>query len=171
MPEPNTTQPPLPIGTPVEINIAEGLAIAQGVLAAAEYDDGWLYRIDITGGDDCRAHRNDAGELWVCEHEVHPKNAEPVTEHKAATPHTVEIVDNLLVVLDRDGNGCDCHELRGLARAKHQLQVWQRDYAFDYATALRAVSEFFATEPKCASPQNPNAELRAVDLRVEQIAR
>jgi hypothetical protein len=86
-------------------------------------------------------------------------------------PHTVEIVDNLLVVLDGDGNGCDCHELRGLARAKHQLQTWQRDYAFDYAAATRAVSEFFAAEPTRPATTNANAELRAVDLRVEQIAR
>jgi len=86
-------------------------------------------------------------------------------------PHTVEIVDNLLVVLDRDGNGCDSHELRGPARAKHQLQAWQRTYVFDYATALQAVSEFFAAGPTRPSSQQPNAELRAVDLRVEQIAR
>ena len=86
-------------------------------------------------------------------------------------PHTVEIVDDLLIVLDQDGNGYDFHELRGFARAKHQLQRWQRDYAFDYAAALRAVSEFFAAGPTRPSSQQPNAELRAVDLRVEQIAR
>jgi hypothetical protein len=86
-------------------------------------------------------------------------------------PHTVEVVDDLLIVLDQDGNGYDYHELRGLARAKHQLRTWQRDYTFDYAAATRAVSDFFAREPTRPSTQQPNAELRAVDLRVEQIAR
>jgi hypothetical protein len=61
---------PLPIGTPVEIDIAEGLDIAQGVITAADYDDGWAYRIDVTAGSRCDAHRNDAGELWVCQHEI-----------------------------------------------------------------------------------------------------
>jgi hypothetical protein len=75
MRKPKTRKPPLPAGTPVDINLAQGLAVAQGVVTAAEYDDGWLYRIDITGGDRCDAHRNDAGELWVCEHEVSADDA------------------------------------------------------------------------------------------------
>ena len=61
-------------------------------------------------------------------------------------PHTVEIIDDAMVVLDQDGNGCDCHELRGLRKAKRQLRRWQDEYTFDYAEALRAVSEFFANQ-------------------------
>ena len=61
-------------------------------------------------------------------------------------PHTVEIVNNLLVVLDDDGNGCDCRDLRGLRKAKRQLRRWQDEYTFDYAEALRAVSEYFARQ-------------------------
>jgi hypothetical protein len=61
------------------------------------------------------------------------------------TPHTVEIVDDLLVVLDEDGNGCDCHKLTSLRTAKRQLRRWQDEYTFDYADALSAISEFFAS--------------------------
>jgi hypothetical protein len=60
--------------------------------------------------------------------------------------HTVEIIDDAMIVLDQDGNGCDCHELRGLREAKRQLRRWQDEYTFDYAEALRAVSEFFANQ-------------------------
>jgi hypothetical protein len=66
---------PLPLGTTVDINIAEGLDVARGVITAAKYDAGWLYRIDVTSGGRCDAHRNDAGELWVCQHEITPANA------------------------------------------------------------------------------------------------
>ena len=45
---------------------------SEGVVVAAEYDDGWLYRIDVTAGDRLDRHRNDAGELWVCDFEVYP---------------------------------------------------------------------------------------------------
>ena len=69
-----TKNPPLPVGTHVEINIAQGLAVAQGTITAADYDDGWLYRVDVTDGDDCSAHRNGTGELWVCDFEVKPRN-------------------------------------------------------------------------------------------------
>ncbi len=60
-------------------------------------------------------------------------------------PHTVEIVNDLLVVLDQDGNGCDCHKLTSLRIAQRQLRRWQNEYTFDYGDALSAVSEFFAS--------------------------
>jgi hypothetical protein len=69
-----TKDHPLPLGTPVAIDIAQGMDIARGVITAAEYDDGWLYRIDVTAGSHCDVHRNDAGELWVCQHEITPAN-------------------------------------------------------------------------------------------------
>ena len=59
-------------------------------------------------------------------------------------PHTIEIVEGAMCVMDEDGNGCDCHELRGLREAKRQLRRWQDEYAFNYAEAARAVSGFFA---------------------------
>ena len=69
---PKTKKPPLPVGTPVAIDIAQGMSVAQGVIAAADYDDNWLYRVDLTGGDDCQLHRNPDGELWVWDFEVTP---------------------------------------------------------------------------------------------------
>jgi hypothetical protein len=141
---PRTKKPALPVGTPVAIDIAQGTSVAQGVVTAAEYDDGWLYRIDVTGGDRCDAHRNDSGELWVREFEVTPTGA-PAVGSRTAPRHTVEVVGDLLVVLDEDGNGCDAYRLRSLRGAERQLRRWQDEYSFDYAEALRAFSEFFAT--------------------------
>jgi hypothetical protein len=58
-------------------------------------------------------------------------------------PHTIDIVGNEMVVLDEDGNGCDCCRLEGFRAAKRQLRRWQDEYAFDYAEAMSAVSGFF----------------------------
>ena len=60
-------------------------------------------------------------------------------------PHTIEIIDNLLTVLDEDGHGLDCHELISLHAAEEQLRRWQEEYHFDYADARSAVSEYFAS--------------------------
>ena len=143
---PKTNTPPLSIGTGVDIDIAQGLSVARGVITAAEYDHGWRYRIDITGGDDCQMHRNEAGELWVCDFEAKPTGDPPATGTPAPMPHTVEVVGDLFVVLDEDGNGCDAYKLRGLRATKRQLRRWQDEYTFDYAEALRAVSDFFANQ-------------------------
>ena len=62
-------------------------------------------------------------------------------------PHTVDIVGNEMVVLDEDGNGCDFCRLVGLRTAKRQLRRWQEEYAFDYAGAMSALSEFFLKSP------------------------
>jgi len=61
-------------------------------------------------------------------------------------PHSIQIINDLMIVLDADGNGCDSHELRGLCAAKRQLQVWQNKYTFDYAGAVSDVSKFFAAK-------------------------
>ncbi len=58
-------------------------------------------------------------------------------------PHTIEIVNDLMVVLDEDGNGCDAYKLRSLKKAKRQLRRWQEEYTFNYAEALSAVTDFF----------------------------
>jgi len=143
---PKTKTPPLAVGTPVAISIAQGLSVARGIITAAEYDDGWLYRIDVTGGDDCQTHRNPAGELWVCDFEVTPEGGTPTAEVPARMPHTVEVVGDLVVVLDEDGNGCDAYGLESLRKTKRQLRRWQDEYTFDYAEALQAVSAFFANQ-------------------------
>ena len=141
---PKTKTPPLAVGTPVTISIAQGLSVARGVITAADYDDGWLYRVDVTAGDDCHTHRNPAGELWVCDFEVTPEGATSAAKSTSRMPYTVEVVGNLLVVLDEDGNGCDAYGLNSLRKAKRRLRRWQDEYTFDYAEALQAVSAFFA---------------------------
>ena len=68
------------IGTQVDFNIAQGHAVGKGVILAAEYDDGWLYHIDVLSGDRADAHRNQHGELWVCEFELCPANGKGVED-------------------------------------------------------------------------------------------
>ena len=63
---------PLPPGTQVEFDIGQGLAAGRAAIGAAAYDDGWLYQLDVVAGDHAADHRNDAGELWVCDFEVRP---------------------------------------------------------------------------------------------------
>lgn len=69
---------PLPIGTRVAVDIAEGHAVGESVICAAEFNAGncddefWVYRLDIPRGTKFDAHRNDAGELWACDFEVTP---------------------------------------------------------------------------------------------------
>lgn len=68
---------PLPIGTEIDFNICEDANIGRGIIREADYDDGWMYRIDVTDGDSAVSHRNKQGELWVLASEV-TTNAIPV---------------------------------------------------------------------------------------------
>jgi len=66
----DTRKAPLAMGTPVAFDIGQGHSVGQGRITGAEYDDGWLYRIEVTEGDPAQKHRNETGELWVGEFEV-----------------------------------------------------------------------------------------------------
>ena len=66
------TSQPLSLGTPVAFDIAQGLAVGEGVIREGHYDEGWLYRIDVTAGDRADSERHESGELWVCDFEVRP---------------------------------------------------------------------------------------------------
>lgn len=79
---------PLPVETPVEIDIAQGLAVGTAVVLEAAYDDGWLYHVEVTGGDRADEHRHDDGELWVWDFEVRPLKpvSEAGAEHKEDSP-------------------------------------------------------------------------------------
>ena len=69
----STARPePLPLGTHVAFDIAQGLTVGEGVVREAEYDDGWRYRIDVTAGDRGDMHRGPTGELWAWDFEVAP---------------------------------------------------------------------------------------------------
>ena len=68
-----TTTPLLPPGTLVEFDIGQGLAAGRAAIIAAEYDDGWLYQLEVVAGDRADDHRNEAGELWACDFELRPQ--------------------------------------------------------------------------------------------------
>jgi hypothetical protein len=59
--------------------------------------------------------------------------------------HTFEILGSQMALLDEDGNGCECHDLASLREAKRQLGRRINQYAFLYAEALSALSEYFST--------------------------
>ena len=70
-----TTATNLAVGTRVHVRSEHFSEQCMGVVTASEYEDGWLYRIDVRSGDSLDRHRNDAGELWVCDFEVEPISA------------------------------------------------------------------------------------------------
>ena len=94
------------------IDIAQGMATARGVIAEAEYDDGWLYRIDVTEGDDCQLHRRTDGQLWVCESEVTAE--EPAANIDAILEDIAR--DELRIPTQRERKS-DRHDF-------HEVSVW-----------------------------------------------
>jgi hypothetical protein len=62
--------PRLPNGTPVQVRSDHFVGECDGVITAARYDDGWLYRLEVTAGDRLEGERNADGELWVWDFEV-----------------------------------------------------------------------------------------------------
>ncbi len=70
-------RPPLANGTPVHVRSDHFTGQCNGLITASHYDDGWLYQVDVTSGDHLDEHRNEHGELWVCEFEVQPRRADP----------------------------------------------------------------------------------------------
>ena len=60
--------------------------------------------------------------------------------------HIIEITNDLMMVLDDDGNGNDCHVLTSLAKAQDQLKKWKDEYSFDCDEAQVAIAEFFAAQ-------------------------
>jgi hypothetical protein len=76
--------------------------------------------------------------------------------------HTIQIINDLLVVLDAEGNGCDSYLLRGMNEAEQQLLKWQEEYKFDYPGALAGVAGFF---------RGKAVKTRRVDDVLEKIAK
>lgn len=72
-----TISHPFPNGTHVEFDI-EDLVVGTAIVAGAEYEEGWLYRLtsaEITRGEGNTLRQLATecdGGVWVCEHEVHP---------------------------------------------------------------------------------------------------
>jgi hypothetical protein len=63
--------PRIPDGTAVHVRSDHFAGECDAVVTAADYDGGWLYRVDVTTGDRLDGERNEQGELWLCEFEVH----------------------------------------------------------------------------------------------------
>lgn len=62
---------PLPMGTEVGFDIAQGMNVGTGFIIDSDCQDGdWFYRIEVTSSDDAEIHLNDNGELWVCDFEL-----------------------------------------------------------------------------------------------------
>ena len=57
---------------------------------------------------------------------------------------TVEIINDLMCVMDRDGNGLDAHLLRSYRAAKRQIQKWAAQYTIEVAEAYRRLSEYWS---------------------------
>ena len=57
---------------------------------------------------------------------------------------TFEIVDDLMCVLDEDGNGLDGELLTGYRQAKQQIERWTGEYTIDVADAYRQLADHFA---------------------------
>lgn len=58
--------------------------------------------------------------------------------------HTIEIIDDLVCVMDEDGNGCDALVLEGYRDAKRQINRWLHEYSFDVADAYRQLEVYFS---------------------------
>lgn len=65
----------IPDGTPVHVRSEHFVEECDGIIAEADYDDGWFYRIEVTTGDRIDSERNEKGELWVCDFEIVPLEA------------------------------------------------------------------------------------------------
>jgi hypothetical protein len=76
--------------------------------------------------------------------------------------HTIQIINDLMVVLDAENNGCNSHQLRSMAEAEGQLLRWREEYKFDYAGALAGVAGFF---------RGKAVVRQRVDVVLEKIAR
>jgi hypothetical protein len=58
--------------------------------------------------------------------------------------HTIEIIDDLMCVMDEDGNGYDAHILTGYRQAQQQIQRWAAEYTINVADACRQLRDHFS---------------------------
>ena len=68
-----TNRPPrLPNGARVHVRSPHFAGECDGRITKGEWDEGWLYRVEVAGGDRLDEVRNQEGELWVWDFEVTP---------------------------------------------------------------------------------------------------
>jgi hypothetical protein len=58
--------------------------------------------------------------------------------------HTIEIIDDLMCVMDGNGDGYDCHVLDTLVAALAQIDAWTSTYTFDVDDARKQANGFFS---------------------------
>ncbi len=58
--------------------------------------------------------------------------------------HTIEIIEDLMCVMDEDGNGYDAALLDSYRAAKRQIQHWAAEYTINVAAAYRRLAEYFS---------------------------
>ena len=58
--------------------------------------------------------------------------------------HTIEIIDDLMCLMDEDGNGIDGHLLVDYRDAERQIKTWAAEYTIDVGEACQRVGEYFA---------------------------
>ncbi len=69
----------------------------------------------------------------------------PVPKSQFFTTYTVKVVDDVVCLIGIDGNGCDSCQLLDRKKALGVLESWRhRCCSFDYAQAVKDVTEFFA---------------------------
>jgi hypothetical protein len=58
--------------------------------------------------------------------------------------YTIEIIDDLMCVMDEDGNGLDGIVLTSYREAKQQIQKWTATFTINVADAYRSLADHFA---------------------------
>ena len=68
-----TTKPArLPDNTRVHVRSDHFVEECDAVIREAVYDDGWLYRVEVTSGKKPEAGTHEDGSVWVWDFEVQP---------------------------------------------------------------------------------------------------
>jgi uncharacterized protein YutD len=60
-----------------------------------------------------------------------------------AKVYRIEIMNDLMMLLDDENNGCDAYVLRSYKAAKRKLARWREMHDFDENEALRLLGDFF----------------------------
>lgn len=61
-------------------------------------------------------------------------------------PYEIDIVDGVMVLLDRDGNSYECVTLTGLRAAKRTIQTWVVKYTLDVGEAYQRIAQHFSAK-------------------------
>jgi hypothetical protein len=57
--------------------------------------------------------------------------------------YEIDILNGAMVLMDQDGNSCECHALTTYGAAKRTIQRWVEQYSLNVADAYRLVLDHF----------------------------